>query len=147
MRLAECKIDPIAIYCDFEKALIAAVKEQFPHVPVIGCLFHWKQAIRRHMVSKLKMDARQVTAAMAHDVLDALTIVPREEIMSKGIPCVKEKLNEFISTDADKLLWDKFWAYFVKFWCSSEEFVATWNINDGGDFYDVHNRTNNGIER
>ena len=123
--MAECKIDPAATYCDFEKALINAVQPQFCQVPAAGCLFHWKRAIRRHAMSKLKTHADQVTATIAHDALDALVIAPREEIMNKGISRAKEQLKQFVSTDGDESLWEKFWGYFVKFWCSSEEFIAT----------------------
>ena len=148
IRMAECKIDPVSVCCDFEKALINAVQEQFRRVPIIGCLFHWKQTIRRRMISKLKMNEDQVRAAMAPNMLDTLTIIPRDEILTKGIAYVKEQLKAHVTTEEDKSLWNDFWnGYFIKFWCSSEEFIATWNINDGGDYYDVHNRTNNVIER
>ena len=50
----------------------------------------------------------------------------------------------------DKMKWDKFWTYFENFWCSSEKFITMWNIHDENEksrYYDIHNRTNNGIER
>ena len=47
-----CRIDPFSITCDFEKPLHNAVREQFKHVILNGCLFHWKQALRREMKMK-----------------------------------------------------------------------------------------------
>ena len=96
---------------------------------------------------KLKMDEEQASAAMAKNVLDTLTIIPKNEIATKGVPCVKERASYLITTEEDKSAWDKFWDYFLSFWCSSEEFIAAWNINDGENFYDLHDRANNGIER
>ncbi|EGZ11310.1 hypothetical protein PHYSODRAFT_338030 [Phytophthora sojae] len=41
----------------------------------IGCLFHWKQAIRRRMIA-LHLPAREIGIAMEVGVLDMLTVVP-----------------------------------------------------------------------
>lgn len=147
IRMSECKIDPIAICCDFEKALMNAARQQFSKVSIAGCSFHFKQALRRHMISKLKMKEEQASAAMAKNVLDILTIIPRGEIATKGVPCAKEHLDSLIISEEDKSAWGKFWEYFLFFWCSSEEFIAAWNANDGGNFCNMHDRANNGIER
>ncbi|EGZ11756.1 hypothetical protein PHYSODRAFT_517476, partial [Phytophthora sojae] len=42
---------PAQVVVDFEQALIDAVGENFPTARVIGCFFHWKQAIRRRMIA------------------------------------------------------------------------------------------------
>ena len=63
-RISLCKMSPKCIYCDFEKALINAIRSQFPKAEIIGCLFHWEQAIRYHMITKLDMDEEQVGMAM-----------------------------------------------------------------------------------
>ena len=39
------KIAPSTITCDFEVALQNAISKNFSQVAIIGCLFHWKQAI------------------------------------------------------------------------------------------------------
>ena len=33
------------VVMDFERALWAAVKTRLPHVEVMGCVFHWTQAV------------------------------------------------------------------------------------------------------
>ncbi|KAG3004765.1 hypothetical protein PC120_g18346 [Phytophthora cactorum] len=43
------KPNPKAVVCDFETALIFAVRDHFPSTRIIGCLFHFKQACRRKM--------------------------------------------------------------------------------------------------
>lgn len=35
------------VVMDFERALWAAVKTRLPHVEVMGCVFHWTQAVWR----------------------------------------------------------------------------------------------------
>ena len=35
------------VVMDFESALWAAVKTRLPHVEVMGCAFHWTQAVWR----------------------------------------------------------------------------------------------------
>jgi hypothetical protein len=43
------------VTCDFEIALINSVEKSFEGAVLIGCLFHWKQAIRRKLIA-LKCD-------------------------------------------------------------------------------------------
>jgi hypothetical protein len=47
---SELKLDPAFVHCDFELALINAVTQQFPNAKIVGCLFHWKQALRRYLI-------------------------------------------------------------------------------------------------
>jgi hypothetical protein len=35
------------VVVDFERSVWRAVEEEFPWVEIHGCLYHWKQAIRR----------------------------------------------------------------------------------------------------
>ena len=48
----KCSLHPFSVTCNFEKPLYNAVREQFKHVILNGCLFHWKQAIWRKMKAK-----------------------------------------------------------------------------------------------
>ena len=86
-------MNPKHIYCNFEKALINAAKSQFADAEIIGCLFHFKQALRRHMISKLDMDEEQVGMAMEKNCLDILTVILKHEIKKKGIPYVKNAIS------------------------------------------------------
>ncbi|POM75131.1 Hypothetical protein PHPALM_7808 [Phytophthora palmivora] len=47
------RLDPAHIVCNFEFAMIKAVKGQFPDSRIVGCLFHFKQAFGRKAL-KLK---------------------------------------------------------------------------------------------
>ena len=148
--LVDCEIDPENINVDFEKSLINATTQQFPNARIVGCLFYFKQAIRRYAISKLDIHKEQVHKLMEKNVIDLLTIIPKKEIKSKGIPFVKSVISKLQLDVHDKIKWDKFWTYFENFWCSSEKFITMWNIHDKNEksgYYDIHNRTNNGIER
>ena len=150
-------MNPKCIYCDFEKALINAVRSQFRDAEIIGCLFHFKQALCRHMITKLDMDEEQVSMVIEKNCLDILTVIPKYKIKEKGIPYVKNTISQMDLTKQDCVKWEKFWKYLKSFWMSSFDFIKTWNINNQGEecsedydkeaFYECHNRTNNGIER
>ncbi|KAG3124576.1 hypothetical protein PC116_g32747, partial [Phytophthora cactorum] len=43
------KMTPTEIVCDFEFSLISSVQHQFPNAEVVGCFFHFKQALRRRL--------------------------------------------------------------------------------------------------
>ena len=55
----------------------------FPETRINGCLFHWKQAIRRYMKTKLEISDDQVSMDIEKGVLDLLNIIPRDDIMTK----------------------------------------------------------------
>ena len=84
--------------------------------------------------------------AMHKNVMDVLTVIPRDEIVRKGIPYVRSILDQEDVEGREK--WNSFWDYFTKFWCSSMDFIETWNIIDRNEeYYDLQNRTNNALER
>lgn len=49
---------------------------------MIGCLFQWKQVIRRKLID-VRIPAKQIKAAMMPGVIDVLTVVPIEDIRKK----------------------------------------------------------------
>ncbi|KAG3117013.1 hypothetical protein PI124_g4309 [Phytophthora idaei] len=51
-------LEPATVTCDFEHGLMNAITEQFPLVKIVGCLFHWKRALRRKMVELALVDLR-----------------------------------------------------------------------------------------
>ena len=103
-------------------------------VNINGCLFHWKQALRRKML-ELKIDDEYISMAMTKNVIDVLTVIPRNEVVRKGIPYVKSILDKEVDTDDDREKWNSFWTYFTNYWCSSESFIETWNIVDADEEY------------
>ncbi|EGZ11400.1 hypothetical protein PHYSODRAFT_520525 [Phytophthora sojae] len=77
----QCKMKctPKTVVCDFEQALHVAVKDQFSDSYLIGCLFHWKQAIRRKLIV-LRIPADDIKKVMAPGCLDVLTMVPEKQL-------------------------------------------------------------------
>ena len=41
------QINPTVVTCDFVRALMSQAQLQFRESKIIGCFFHWKQAIRK----------------------------------------------------------------------------------------------------
>ena len=75
-----CRLDTFSFTCDFEKPLNNAVREQFKHVILNGCLFHWKQALQREMKAKeIGIRDEKISMAMTKNVMDILNIISRRE--------------------------------------------------------------------
>ena len=63
---------------------------------------------------------------MTKNVLDILTILPRDEIIPKGIYYVRDIIDTECNKSEDCKKWNFFWdTYFKKYWMVSEEFVKT----------------------
>ncbi|KAE9045298.1 hypothetical protein PR003_g5182 [Phytophthora rubi] len=73
------KLKPAHVACDFDYAMIKAVKNQVPETRIIGCLFHFKQAIRRKML-KLHISEEEEYLAVREGSFDRLTVIPRSDI-------------------------------------------------------------------
>ena len=92
---------------------------------------------------------QQIKMAMSENCIDILCIIPKEEILKKGMPYVQDaiKSSGLLNKDDDKK-WDTFWVCFKKFWMSNECFVSLWNINGNSvDEVKMHTRVNDGLER
>ena len=147
--MTKCELSPLAVHVDFEKALVNAVRSQFPNAMIVGCYFHFKQAIFR-CLKKTHIHTEQVKMAMESNCIDLLTIVPKKEIVKCGIPYLKmviKSMPDFKESDVKK--WDGVWVCFQRFWYSDESLVATWNIHDKktNGHPGIHNCTKNGLER
>ena len=79
---------PGEIHCDFERGLINAIQCVFPKSPIVGCLFHFKQAIHRKL-KELAISSEEIVFFMRPGMLDILTLIPPEEIVTFGIPYVR----------------------------------------------------------
>jgi hypothetical protein len=133
-------MQPAIVTCDFEWGIIKGVQDQFPEAFVVGCLFHWKQALRKRLVN-LRVPADQINKAMERGVLDLLTVV-REEKVDEAIIYVKT----LIPTHKTTTLWNKFWKYFRETWMKKFPF-HTWNISAmTSQNVTLLNRTNNPLE-
>ena len=60
----------------------------FPKSPIVGCLFHFKQAIHRKL-KELAISSEEIVFFMRPGMLDILTLIPPEEIVTFGIPYVR----------------------------------------------------------
>ena len=86
---------------------------------LIGCLFHFKKAIREKL-EKLGIDKKEIEIAMGWGVFDLITVLPTDELKERGIDFVREKIMNLIFdfyqkegevvTSEEK--WDEFWEYF-----------------------------------
>jgi len=80
-KLSGRRINPQTVTCDFELALINAIQGIFPFSKINGCLFHWKQAIWRKLLSlKLSNEKEIVEIGMHKKSIDILTVIPVNEI-------------------------------------------------------------------
>jgi len=114
----ECPdLSPFSVGVDFERALLETAQAQFPDAIIVGCLFHWKQAILKKLKA-LGVRSDQRSYALKQGVMDVLTVIPREEL-EDGIAFVKNEIDFFVrhNTDdyaGDKLLWEAFWENYFK---------------------------------
>ena len=130
-----------SITCDFELALHKEIGHQFPDATLVGCLFHWKQAIRRKFV-KLGITKEKIKIAMLPGHLDMLCFV-KEEDMDLGIDYVRCHMDE----GQEQSKWNLFWKYFNTVWIQTYG-VRAWNVSQSIDEnLALKNRTNNALER
>ncbi|KAJ8564223.1 hypothetical protein ON010_g7121 [Phytophthora cinnamomi] len=135
------KLNPGVVCCDFELALLQNVKDQFPNANSVGCLFHWKQAIRRKMVA-LHIPLDQVKQSMLPGCLDLLTVFPRAK-KEQGIAHVSSQLEP---RRGDKTKWASFWKYFRATWLKRYD-LDTWNVHHMlSDDVELISKTNNPLE-
>ncbi|EGZ26009.1 hypothetical protein PHYSODRAFT_326955 [Phytophthora sojae] len=87
------KLNPAEIVCDFEFSLISSVQTRFPNAEVVGCFFHFKQAIRRRLKDE-RISDDEVTIAMESGVLDILTVIDPDLVDPKGIAWVKQEIKQ-----------------------------------------------------
>ncbi|EGZ16351.1 hypothetical protein PHYSODRAFT_334540 [Phytophthora sojae] len=140
------RLQPGSVVCDFEAALIDSVTDQFPHARVIGCLFHFKQVIRRRMM-KLRIRPQEISIAMEVGVLDMLTVIVPAHVDPHGINYVSELIMSRCRTEEieySAVEWDRFWKYFRRTWINIFP-VDVWNVY--GMDLGVVSRTNNPLER
>ena len=143
------------VTADFEKGLLNSIKAVLKK-NVIGCGFHWKQAIRKNMITKYHFDKDLVTFLIGPGgVLEILTILPPEEALSSGVPYAKAKTAVYLAANPrPHALVEKFYAYLEKTWFRYYS-VADFNVYDlslkslAGTLTeeDIINRTNNPLER
>jgi hypothetical protein len=110
----------------------------------VGCFFHFKQALRKRLTDKLNMPKDLIKLAMLSGMLDPLCVIPCDKVEGKGIAYVCLQLEKGKDSRKEKKKWEEFWLYIQ---CQWIPLLDRWNICDkDGKYYDMVNRTNNGIE-
>lgn len=127
--------EPKVCIVDFEFALIKSIKMQLKKTKVIGCFFHFKQALLKRM-KKIGMNEENINK-ISND-LNFLTILKKKELQ-KGLSYLEAIYN---STEPK---FKKFLNYFKKVWLKKFPFEL-WNINFKGN-KKLITRTNNPLER
>ena len=57
----------------------------------------------------IRMCKEQTKIAMTENCMDALHIVPKDEMLRKGMPCAKDAIKSLgLATKSCELKWDKF---------------------------------------
>lgn len=139
------KLMPKTITCDFEKPLLKAIEEEFgkDDVCIKACEFHWKQALRRKLI-EFGIPVKEVSELVGErGKINILLIIPIDEIISKGIPFVRNQVDE----KQYQLAYNNFWNYFIKTWMKDYN-PKLWNLNAYSGMDDILiNRTNNPLER
>jgi MULE transposase domain len=136
----ETKLYPATITCDFEMALLNALKEQLPNASIVGCLFHFKQALRRKM-KRLYIPEAEISQAMKKGKIDILTT-----IRTDTIPKTLSKLKRKFVRGESKAKWETFFKYLNNTWIKKHD-VRSWNISDiEENGIKIYNRTNNALE-
>lgn len=135
---SEGKMQATTYTSDFEHGIVSSMKAAFPAGVAVGCLFHWKQAIKRKLVD-FHIPKHLIRMLIGTDgVMNILTVIPIEEILTKGIPYCRCGFDE-----------SSFWSYFISTWMVRYN-PRVWNVHcfvtENSEFTLI-NRTNNPLER
>lgn len=145
------EIKPSTVTTDFEKGLIKAIKKIFPSAEVVGCLFHFFQALMRYWKDECRLP-KNLGSLMIY-ISRLLTVVDPLEI-ENAIAYCRAKLNEDLYP-AFTAQFNKYWQYFLKTWVKEYKPVV-WNVHrfvnraealNEKDTMELQNKTNNGLER
>ncbi|KAJ8535238.1 hypothetical protein ON010_g13500 [Phytophthora cinnamomi] len=124
------KLNPCDIVCDFELPLINAVEKLFPNAEVIGCLFHFKQAVRGRKKTTYHNPEAEIRIAMQKVVLAVQTVIDPELVPRQGIRWVKRTIRDRCAAAGvtyTRSKWRRFWGYFRATWLDRYN-VEAWNV-------------------
>lgn len=91
-------IDPAFVGVDFERAFFTQVLNHFAEAEIIGCLFHFKQALHRKMI-KLGIPDEEVRFTMRKGVMDLITVIPKDELNPKGVNFIAAMILDFCAKE------------------------------------------------
>jgi hypothetical protein len=128
---------PKAIVVDFEQGLMNAVEKIFPNSKIVGCIFHFVQALWRYAsgiglrVADIKKETKSVVSA-----LTLLIFVPKQRVLT-----FFAKIKEHFSN----VVFAPFFDYFDRFWMR-ENMIDRWNLTGAPLDLTEIKRTNNCVE-
>lgn len=100
LRSADGKLQVTTATTDFEKAEMNQIQQVFKPKHFVGCVFHWKQCLRRKLI-ELHVNELLISYLIGDYDEDAgtgyillLTIIDPTEIVSKGIPYIRHCLRK-----------------------------------------------------
>ena len=166
------KFDPATIGVDFEQGFINALKTVFPQAKIVGCLFHFKQAIRKKMVEMGFPKPVIYHYMKPGGGVEVLTVLPKKDIKtvnSRGVLFVAKELDssstpvrindestitlsEWAMTPEGQRLRAKFWNYMDAQWIRKRGMIELWNLHEVAQCpesaaYRLISRTNCALER
>ena len=94
-------INPAFVGVDFEWAFFSQVTNHFSEAEIIGCLFHFKQALCRKMI-KIGIPEDEVKFAMRKGVMDLITVIPKDELNPLGVNFVAAMILDFCTKERYK---------------------------------------------
>lgn len=123
------EINGSGIIIDFEKAMRAAVKKVAPNIPILGCWFHFCQALRRQMASMknlLALTKENFDAKLIFRKFQCLALLPYDKIKDGFVYLLREALNENEFKE-----FAPFIDYFKKEWMQivTPEYFSVWDTN------------------
>jgi hypothetical protein len=80
-------------HVDLERAFYAQVANHFTEAEIIGCLFHFKQALCRKMI-KLGIPDDEVKYCMRKGIIDLLTAIPKDDL-TKGVNFIAAMIFDY----------------------------------------------------
>ncbi|CAF1128042.1 unnamed protein product [Rotaria magnacalcarata] len=134
------ELKPVYWMSDYESALTKAIKEELPNTQLLGCAFHFSQAIYRNIQGKGLQDAYQnleVVRQVLRQIM-ALAFLPSDQITRVYYDVIKPQLNNVPAKPISLChnLRD-FFKYFESFWLRKTNQFCVFNQST---------RTNNGLE-
>lgn len=102
------------IIIDFEKAMRAGIRKVSPNIPILGCWFHFAQALRRKMASfpnLFTLIRNNPAAKVIFRKFQSLALLPYDKINDAFVYLLREALQEKKMKE-----FSPFIAYFKKEW-------------------------------
>lgn len=125
-----CQIEMTTIKCDYELALINAIKNEFPHSKIAGCYYHFNKAIWKK-ASALSLNENRESREVVR-LCSNFPLLPSEYITE----CWNAITQRAVETNKDVMT---FLAYFEKQWLLSLSHIISCSYIDNF-------RTNNALE-